>query len=158
MRGPNANGFVLQLSHIFHCNVKPLAFGRRFGLDPQRDNLRWRYQCLADPTPSLEDPTPSLADPSEPVEYSLQWVSLRWGSHWPCRFHVVCVNFICVGYSKGTQFPVEYGLKCSQHKILCVFCPNSTNKRHGGIIDISMYSTGCICCGYPTQPKLRQTT
>ena len=36
--------------------------------------------------------------------------NLRLGLHWPCRFHVVCVNFIGVGQPTRTQFPVEYGL------------------------------------------------
>ena len=31
-------------------------------------------------------------------------------SRWPCRFHVVCVTFTCVGQPTRTQFPVEYGL------------------------------------------------
>ena len=32
------------------------------------------------------------------VEYMSRWVPLRWGSRWPCTFHVVCVNFIRVYY------------------------------------------------------------
>ena len=31
-------------------------------------------------------------------------------SCWACTFHVVCVNFICVGYPTQASFWVEYGL------------------------------------------------
>ena len=42
------------------------------------------------------DPTSSLADQTQPVENSSYWVPWRWGSHWACTFHIVCVNFIPV--------------------------------------------------------------
>ena len=46
----------------------------------------------------------------EQVECGSRWVPSCWGSRWACRFHVVCVNFICIGQPTQTRFSVEYGL------------------------------------------------
>ena len=41
------------------------------------------------------EPPHTQRDPQrEPVEYSLHLVPSCWGSRCPCRFHVVCVNFL----------------------------------------------------------------
>ena len=45
----------------------------------------------------------------ESVEYRLRWVPNAKSSSWPCIFHVVCVNFICVRWPTQKQFSVEYG-------------------------------------------------
>ena len=72
---------------------------------------------LADPTPSLADLTPSLVDPTSSLAYPTRASGIYFalgplalGLHWPCRFHVVFVNFICIGRPTQTQFLVEYGL------------------------------------------------
>ena len=41
--------------------------------------------------------TPNTKPQRESVEYRLRWVSWCWGSLWACTFHVVHVNFVCVG-------------------------------------------------------------
>ena len=60
--------------------------------------------------------TPNAKPQCESVEYRMRWVSWHWGSRWACTFHVVCVNFVCVGYPTQTQFSVNMGLKylCSE--------------------------------------------
>ena len=53
----------------------------------------------------------------ESVEYRFRWVSNAKSSQWPCTFHAVCVNFICVRWPMQTQFSVKYGLKNMSHKL-----------------------------------------
>ena len=45
------------------------------------------------------------------VEYRWRWAVWRSGWRWAFTFHVVYVNFICVGHPTQTRFSVEYGLK-----------------------------------------------
>ena len=88
------------------------------GLDPQRKYLAfgiptsWYLKTLGDPTQAPGDPTLwTQCDPQcDSVEYRWNWVFWRWGWRWACTYHVVCVNFICVGHQCNT-FSVEYGLK-----------------------------------------------
>ena len=40
--------------------------------------------------------SPNAKPQHESVEYRLRWVPNAKCSRWPCTFHVVCVNFICV--------------------------------------------------------------
>ena len=40
--------------------------------------------------------TPQREPQHEQVQYRLCWVPSHWGSRWPCTFHVLCVNIICV--------------------------------------------------------------
>ena len=44
------------------------------------------------------------------MEYRWHWVPNATFSHWACTFHVVYINFICVGHPTQTRFSVEYGL------------------------------------------------
>ena len=37
------------------------------------------------------------------------WGTRGFGLCWPCRFHVVCVNFVYVWWPTRTRFLVEYG-------------------------------------------------
>ena len=57
------------------------------------------------------------------VEYRLRWVPYANFLHWPCTFHVFCVDFICVWWPMQTQFPVEYGLKTTH----VLFLPTNTS-------------------------------
>ena len=62
--------------------------------------------------------TPNANPQREQVEYRWCCVPNMRGWHWPCRFHIFCVHFICIGYPMRTQFPVEYGLKIFISSIL----------------------------------------
>ena len=73
-------------------------------MPPTRDFRVAYTKSLADQTQILTDPTQSLVSQTRAynaqrmrVEYRSHWVSSGWGSHWPCRFHVVCVNYIRMG-------------------------------------------------------------
>ena len=48
-----------------------------------------------------------------PVEYRWRWVPNATFSRWARTFHVVYVNFICIGHPTQTRFSVEYGLNTS---------------------------------------------
>ena len=69
------------LKPTFYCNAKPLALGRRVGLNPQRDHSAleiptcWCPKSLADPTQSLTDPTQSLTDPMRPQREQVEYRS-----------------------------------------------------------------------------------
>ena len=107
----------LTVKPIFHCNAKQLTLGSRVGLDPQRDEFAlliviptcWYPKRLTYPTQSLASPVrfynPQREPQCEPVEYGLRCMGMQeLGLHWGCKFHVVCVNFICVGYPARTRF------------------------------------------------------
>ena len=55
--------------------------------------------------------TPDANPRRQSVEYRWHWVPNAKFSHWACTFHIVYVNFICVGHPTQTCFSVEYGLK-----------------------------------------------
>ena len=95
---------LIFLRPIFHCNAKPLALGRRVGLDPQRDLFAletptcWYPKANAKhyrPTQTLKDPTRIPHGPN-----ASQWNIVHVGS--PCigacvghvHFMLFCVNFI----------------------------------------------------------------
>ena len=59
--------------------------------------LVFKKPCRRDATPNLPNVT---LQSTQPVEYRLRWDPSHWDSHWPGRFHVVCVNFVCVGYPR----------------------------------------------------------
>ena len=63
--------------------------------------------------------TPNSNPQREQVEYRWRWVPNVRGWRWPCRFHVVCVHFIRVGWP--TQFPEEYGLNTLCRKCIEFF-------------------------------------
>ena len=44
------------------------------------------------------------------VEYKWCWVPNMRGWRWAGTFHVVCVNFVRIGYPTRTRFSVEYRL------------------------------------------------
>ena len=78
----------------------------------------------------------------EPMEYSSRWVPSHWGSRWSYTFHVVCVNFIRVGYQ--CNFWWNTGLKPESHKSHLHWLPNMNKK------DTNMKST-CPTQNCPTQ-------
>ena len=108
---------------IFHQNAKYLASGtfaspNAKGSTSASPNSRiptcW-YILALPPTP-IPDANPKIcvtpdANPRrQSVEYRWRWAFWRWGWRWACTFHVVYVNFICVGHPTQTSFSVEYGL------------------------------------------------
>ena len=108
------------LKPIFHQNAKYLALGGDVGQCPRRQILAlgipicW-YILALPPTPIPDanaeiGVTPDANPLRQSVEYRWGWVFWRWGWCWPCTFHVVYVNFICVGHPTQTRFLVEYGL------------------------------------------------
>ena len=58
--------------------------------------------------------TPNTKPQRQSVEYRLRRVPYAKFSRWACTFHIVCVNFICVGHPTRKSFPVEYELKCKE--------------------------------------------
>ena len=95
------------------------------------------YMLALPPTP-ISDANPKIcvspdANPRrQSVEYRWRWAFWRWGWRWACTFHVVYVNFLCVGHPMQTRFSVEYGLYIS---ILWQFfsflqCPINPNCFH----------------------------
>ena len=106
------------LKPIFHCDAKPFALGTYVGLDPQPHNFAlgiptcWHLKTrkfMLPPAPTTNAST-----------YRWRWVPNTRGSHWPCRFHAVCLVFGRVGYPTQTGYPVEYRLKKSK----CLFYQN----------------------------------
>ena len=72
----------------------------------------WYLKTRKQPTPNLKFASPNAKPKCKSVEYRLRWAPnakfLCWAS---CKFHVVCVSFICVWKQTQTRFSVEYGLK-----------------------------------------------
>ena len=118
----------LILKPIFHQNAKYLASGtfaspNAKGSTSASPNARIPtcWYILALPlTPILK-----FALPPTPIPDASQWNIGGVGlsgvgagvGRWACTFHVVYVNFICVGHPTQTRFSVEYGLKgvpCTQ--------------------------------------------
>ena len=93
LRGPS-NRHTLSLKPIFHCNAELFALCPRVGLETLvSKNAKI---CV----------TPNANPERKSVEY--WWI---WGMHWSCTFHVVCVNFSCVGYPTQTSFQWNIGLR-----------------------------------------------
>ena len=114
---------VKSLKPIFHCDAKYLASGVGVGQCPQRQNFAleiptcWYLAANANPeicvTPNAKHEIcvcPNANPRRQSMEYRWRWLFWRWGFGWPCTFHVVYVNFICVGHPTQTRFSVEYGL------------------------------------------------
>ena len=91
--------------------------GLALGNAPNARILGWRYQHVgileptrtvkfaSPPTPNLKFALPPTPTPRcQSVEYRWRWVPNAKFSHWACTFHVVYVNFICVGHSTQTHF------------------------------------------------------
>ena len=55
----------------------------------------------------------------------------RLGWRWACTFHVVYVNFICVGHPTQARFPVEYGLKETQLVRPTELCGKVLSEKNG---------------------------
>ena len=83
--------------------------GLALGNAPDARISSWRYQHVGilEPTHNV---TPDANPQRQSVEYRWRWVPNARFSRWPCTFHVVYVNFICVGHQTQTRFSVEYGL------------------------------------------------
>ena len=103
-----------EVKPIFHCDANLLASGN-FAL-PNTKDITFALSNAKNMLVSL-----ALGDANfsrhltqnpqrESVEYRLRWVPNAKSSRWPCTFHVVCVNFICVRWPTQTQLSVEYGL------------------------------------------------
>ena len=122
IKGPKLtifNGFKT-LKPIFHCNANYLASGVGVGQCPLRQNFALEiptcWYILALPPTPIPDANPKIcvtpdANPRrQSVEYRWRWAFWRWGWRWACTFHVVYVNFLCLGHQTQTRFSVEYGL------------------------------------------------
>ena len=104
---------------IFHQNAKYLASGVGVGQCTRRQifalpnakytNMLVYFGVTPDANPKI-CVTPDANPRRQPVEYRWRWAFWRWGWRWACTFHVVYVNFICVGHPTQTRFSVEYGL------------------------------------------------
>ena len=107
------------LKPIFHCDAKSIALGTfaspnakdsTFVLPNARNTNMLVSLALGDAKPkSCVLPDANLRCQS--VEYRWRWAFWRWGWRLACTFHVVYVNFICVGHTTQTRFSVEHGLK-----------------------------------------------
>ena len=99
---------------IFHQNAKYLALGGGVGQYPRRQTFAlgiptcWYILALPPmPIPNANAEiclTPDANPRRQSVEYRWRWVFRRWGWCWACTFHVVYVNFICVGHPTQTRF------------------------------------------------------
>ena len=89
---------------IFHCNAKPLALGRRVGLDPQRNLLPLDIPTFWFPK-SLADPTQTLTDQCDPMEYRSRWVPSRWCSRLPCTIHFMFFVLISFAFGQSQREP-----------------------------------------------------
>ena len=99
---------------------KILASGVGVGQLPRRQTFALGiptcWYLLALPPMPIPDANPKIcvtpdANPRcQSVEYRWRWAFWRWAWHWACTFHVVYVNFICVGHPTQTRFLVKYGL------------------------------------------------
>ena len=109
---------------ILLWDAKYLASGVGVGQCPRRQNFAleiptcWylgaNAKCKICVTPNTKYKicvTPDANPRRQSVEYRWRWVRNAIFSRWPCTFHVVYVNFICVGHPTQTRFSVEYGLK-----------------------------------------------
>ena len=99
MQTPHASGFVLQWN-IGFC-VLNFALGI-----PACWYLKRACRANANPKVCI---TPNANPQHKSVEYRWHWVFWHWGLRWPCTFHVVCVNFMCVGYPTQTRFQWNIG-------------------------------------------------
>ena len=101
---------------IFHCDAKYLASGVGIGQCPRSQNFAleiptWylgaNAKCKICVTPNAKCKicvTPDANPRRQSVEYRGRWVPNARFSRWPCTFHVVYVNFICVGHPTQTSF------------------------------------------------------
>ena len=96
--------------------------------------------------------TPDANPRRQSVEYRWRWAFWHWGWRWACQFHVVYVNFICVGHPRQTRFSVEYGLK------LYIRQNYSVSPRFAiDILDlIEYYSTSTVFLFHLIRPYLFQ--
>ena len=112
--------FILTLKPIIHCNAKYLASGVGVGQCPRRQNFALEiptcWYILALPPTRIPDAKPKIcitpdANPRrQSVEYRWRWAFWHWGWRWACTFHVVYVNFICVGIQRKIVFQWNMGL------------------------------------------------
>ena len=93
----------MNLKPIFHQNAKYLASGVGVGQFTRR-------QIFALPNAKYTNMlvyfgvTPDANPQRQSVEYRWRWAFWHWGWRWACTFHVVYVNFICVGHPMQTRF------------------------------------------------------
>ena len=81
------------LKPIFQCDANSCV-----GTLPIRTCWDLTIRNLRDPqTQILKFASPNAKPQCESVEYRLRWVPNAKFLRWACRFHVVCVNLICVG-------------------------------------------------------------
>ena len=64
--------------------------------------------CVSPDTKLKSCVSPDANPRRQSVEYRWRWAFWHWGWPWSCTFHVVYVNFICVGHPMQTRFSVEY--------------------------------------------------
>ena len=93
------------LKPIFHCDAKLLALGLCVWSAPNTKI------CIGDTNMLVSKNvkiciTPNAKPQHESVEYRWRWVPNATFLHWLCTFHLLCVDFICI----GSRFLVEHGL------------------------------------------------
>ena len=91
-----------EVKPIFHCDANLLASGNfaipnakdsTFALLNAKNTNMLVSLALGDANFSRHL---TQKNQRESVEYRLRWVPNAKSLRWPCTFHVVCVNFICV--------------------------------------------------------------
>ena len=86
---------------------KPICVGAVVGSGPQHKRFALPIPTCWYPK-SLANPMRLPNYPTRPPIYPQSTLGMQGlGLHWPCRFHIVYVNFLCVGYTTRTRFPVE---------------------------------------------------
>ena len=137
------------LKPLFHCNAKSFALGTfvspnakdsTFALPYARNTNMLVSLALGDANfsrhPDAKPKSWVLHDANprrQSVEYRWHWAFWHWGWHWACTFHVVYVNFICVGHPTQTRFSVEYGLKG-----LCFYMALKETQHNSQLIRITL--------------------
>ena len=85
-------------------------FSRHLTQNPQRESVEYRLRWVPPDAKPKICVTPDANPRRQSVEYRWRLVPNAKSSCWACTFHVVYVNFICVGHPTQTRFSVEYGL------------------------------------------------
>ena len=91
------------LKPIFHCDANTIRVGSSRWLRPLMPQFPVGDSNMLVSKNAKICVTPNANPQREQVEYRWRWVPNALFSCWPCRFHVVCVNFVCAGWPTRTH-------------------------------------------------------